>query len=245
MSQNKDLQDAREKFFDGPASDSQSFHQFLKNQGRPDLIKLDKKDRPKKSTGGRVKMAEGTKEDEKKKQKIQGVIRFSGSDMLDLNPEKFVKNLTRTILDEDKRKRDKNSAGGLIGNQKKLDKNKDGKITGQDFKMLRNKKSKGGRVKLAEGSKKFDPQKALDDHAKVLKEMQEALRQVRALAAPGSRLKTIGGKRIGKSKGGRVKLAKGSPNPALMDATSNRATNGKISRGGGSALRGTKFKGVF
>ena len=109
----------------------------------------------------------------------------------------------------------------------------------------RSKKSTGGRVKLAEGSKKVDPKKALDDHEKALKEMQEALRQVRALAAPGSRLKTIGGKRIGKSKGGRVKLAKGSPNPALMDATSNRATNGKISRGAGSALRGTKFKGVF
>ena len=31
---------------------------------------------------------------------------------------------------------------------------------------------------------------------------------------------------------------------ALMDATSNRATNGNISRGGGAALRGIKFKGV-
>ena len=187
MSKNKDLQDAREKFHDGPASDYQSFHQFLKNQGRPDLIKLDKKDRPKKSTGGRVKMAEGTEKDEKEKKEIRGVIRFSGEDMLDLNPEKFVKNLTRTILKEDKRKRDKKSAGGLTGNQKKLDKNKDGKITGQDFKMLRNKNSAGGRVKLS----------------------------------------------------------KGTPNPALMDATSNRATNAKISRGGGAAVRGVKFKGVF
>ena len=101
----------------------------------------------------------------------------------------------------------------------------------------RSKKSTGGRVKLAEGSEQeVDPKKALDDHEKALKEMQEALRQVR---------ETIGGKRTQKSKGGRVKLAKGSPNPALMDATSNRATNGKISRGAGSALRGTKFKGVF
>jgi hypothetical protein len=56
----RDLQDAREKFFEGPASDSQSFYQFLKNQGRPDLVKLDKTDRTKKSTGGRVKMAEGS-----------------------------------------------------------------------------------------------------------------------------------------------------------------------------------------
>mgnify|MGYP003132790109 CR=1 FL=1 len=186
MSKNKDLQDAREKFFDGPASDYQSFHQFLKNQGRPDLIKLDKEDRPKKSTGGRVKMAEGTKKDKKKK-KIQGVIRFSGEDMLNINPEEFVKNLTRTILDEDKPKRDKKSTGGLIGNQKKLDMDGDNKLTGQDFKTLRDNKSYGGRVKLS----------------------------------------------------------KGTPNPALMDATSNRATNAKISRGGGAALRGVKFKGVF
>ena len=178
MSKNKDLQDAREKFFDGPASDYQSFYQFLMQQGRPDLVDLDKEDRTKRATGG------------------------------------------------------------LTGNQKKLDKNKDGKITGKDFKMLRNKKSKGGRVKMAEGSnQKVDPQKALDDHAKALKEMQEALRQVRETI--------FGGKRTEKSKGGRVKLAKGSPNPALMDATSNRATNGPISRGGGAAVRGINFKGIF
>tara|TARA_R100001082_G_scaffold98784_1_gene67217 strand:- start:1 stop:543 length:543 start_codon:yes stop_codon:yes gene_type:complete len=180
MSKNKDLQNAREKFYEGPASDYQSFHQYLINQGRPDLVDADKK-----STGGREKMAEGTKKEKDKKKKIQGVIRFSGSDMLDLNPEKFVKNLSRTILEQSDRT--KKSAGGLTGNQKKLDKNKDGKITGQDFKMLRDKKSAGGRVKLS----------------------------------------------------------KGTPNPALMDATSNRATNAKISRGGGAAVRGVKFKGVF
>ena len=102
----------------------------------------------------------------------------------------------------------------------------------------RSKKSTGGRVKMAEGSnQKVDPQKALDDHAKALKEMQEALKQVRE--------NIFGGKRTEKSKGGRVKLSKGSPNPALMDATSNRATNGPISRGGGAAISGTKFKGVF
>jgi len=31
---------------------------------------------------------------------------------------------------------------------------------------------------------------------------------------------------------------------AVMDATSNRATNGRISRGGGAALRGLKFRGL-
>lgn len=42
-----------------------------------------------------------------------------------------------------------------------------------------------------------------------------------------------------KANGGEVKNI-----PAMMDATSNRATKGKISRGGGAALRGTKFVGV-
>jgi len=49
------------------------------------------------------------------------------------------------------------------------------------------------------------------------------------------------------NKKGRVKRSKGSPpegEVATMDATSNRATNGRISRGGGAALRGTKFTGV-
>jgi len=158
MSKNKDLQDAREKFFDGPASDYQSFYQFLMQQGRPDLVDLDTEDRTKKSTGGRVKMAGGTKKPKKQESKqIQGVIHISGSDILnpDFDAEKLVGNLTRTILEEEKSKRDK------------------------------------------------------------------------------------------KSTGGRVKLSKGSPNPALMDATSNRVTNGKISRGGGAALRGLNFKGVF
>ena len=44
---------------------------------------------------------------------------------------------------------------------------------------------------------------------------------------------------VKKSKGGEAKDI-----PAMIDATSNRATNGRISRGGGAALRGIKFKGV-
>ena len=42
-----------------------------------------------------------------------------------------------------------------------------------------------------------------------------------------------------KSAGGPVKNI-----PAMMNATSNRATNGAISRGGRMAVRGTKFRGV-
>ena len=43
-------------------------------------------------------------------------------------------------------------------------------------------------------------------------------------------------------KGRGVKLASGGE--AVMDATSNRATNAGISRGAGAALRGIKFRGV-
>ncbi len=49
------------------------------------------------------------------------------------------------------------------------------------------------------------------------------------------------------AKKSRVKRSKGSPpegETAVMSATSNRATNGSISRGGGAALRGLKFTGV-
>ena len=42
-----------------------------------------------------------------------------------------------------------------------------------------------------------------------------------------------------KSAGGPVKNI-----PAMMDATSNRATRGAISRGGRLAVRGTKFRGL-
>ena len=44
---------------------------------------------------------------------------------------------------------------------------------------------------------------------------------------------------VSKSMGGEAKDI-----PAMMEATSNRATNGMISRGGRKALRGTKFRGV-
>ena len=110
--------------------------------------------------------------------------------------------------------------------------------------MSKNKDLQDAREKFFDGPAsdyqsfyQFLMQQALDDHAKALKEMQEALKQVRE--------NIFGGKRTEKSKGGRVKLAKGSPNPALMDATSNRATNGPISRGGGAAVRGINFKGIF
>jgi len=46
--------------------------------------------------------------------------------------------------------------------------------------------------------------------------------------------------------GGYMRMADGGmATDATMDATSNRATNGDVCRGGGAALRGTKFRGVF
>ena len=46
----------------------------------------------------------------------------------------------------------------------------------------------------------------------------------------------------------RKKMADGGTavtNNATLDATSDQATNSKVCRGGGAALRGTKFAGVF
>tara|TARA_R100001510_G_scaffold15228_1_gene12681 strand:- start:17268 stop:17702 length:435 start_codon:yes stop_codon:yes gene_type:complete len=54
-------------------------------------------------------------------------------------------------------------------------------------------------------------------------------------------------KRTKKMDGGPMQYRDGGliENQATQDATSNRATNGQVSRGNGAALRGTKFKGVF
>ena len=46
--------DLREEFFDGPASDSMSFEQFLMQQGRGDLVKPVKM-----ADGGAVEMVRG------------------------------------------------------------------------------------------------------------------------------------------------------------------------------------------
>ncbi len=46
-------------------------------------------------------------------------------------------------------------------------------------------------------------------------------------------------------KGKKLKMKNGgAANKARMEATSNRATKSGVSRGGGAALRGTKFVGV-
>jgi hypothetical protein len=46
------------------------------------------------------------------------------------------------------------------------------------------------------------------------------------------------------AKGGMVKGKTAARNSATLDATSNRASNRGVSRGGGAALRGIKFRGV-
>jgi hypothetical protein len=46
------------------------------------------------------------------------------------------------------------------------------------------------------------------------------------------------------AKGGMVKGKTAARNSATLDATSNRASNRGVSRGGGIALRGIKFRGV-
>jgi len=61
----------------------------------------------------------------------------------------------------------------------------------------------------------------------------------------------MGGDREGQAAGGMAGKGKklkmkngGMANKARMNATSNRATKRGVSRGGGAALRGTKFVGV-
>ena len=50
----------------------------------------------------------------------------------------------------------------------------------------------------------------------------------------------------GEAKKGRgVKMKDGGEVKALDVATSNRGSSNKVSRGGGAAIRGTSFKGVF
>ena len=85
------------------------------------------------------------------------------------------------------------------------------------------------RKKLAKGSKPdfLD----MDNDGNISEPMKTAVKQ----------------KRTKKMDGGMMQYKDGGliENQATQDATSNRATNGQVSRGNGAALRGTKFKGVF
>jgi hypothetical protein len=50
--------------------------------------------------------------------------------------------------------------------------------------------------------------------------------------------------REGMAEGGMAKSKTAARNSATLDATSNRASNRGVCRGGGAALRGIKFRGV-
>ena len=95
--------------------------------------------------------------------------------------------------------------------------------------VTKSKPKAKARKKLAKGSKPdfLD----MDNDGNTTEPMKTAVKQKRTKKTDGGRMKYRGGG-----------LAK---NEATLDATSNRATNSQISRGGGAALRGTKFKGVF
>lgn len=58
-----------------------------------------------------------------------------------------------------------------------------------------------------------------------------------------SRMKAAKGGEAKKGRG--VKMKNGGEVKALDVATSNRGSSKKVSRGGGAAIRGTSFKGVF
>lgn len=95
--------------------------------------------------------------------------------------------------------------------------------------VTKSKPKAKARKKLAKGSKPdfLD----MDNDGNTTEPMKSAVKQ--------KRTKKMDGGMMQYEHGGLVE------NEATLDATSNRATNGQVSRGNGAALRGTKFKGVF
>ena len=80
----------------------------------------------------------------------------------------------------------------------------------------------------------------MDDQDKI-KEIEAEMFQVYGF--DNRKGKSMGSGKMGEKKGGKNKKVKG--NAALMDATSDHSSGGSVSRGGGAALRGIGFKGVF
>ena len=88
----------------------------------------------------------------------------------------------------------------------------------------------------------LDDAKENDDDDKVI-ELEAEIFQM------SSKDKKPTSKRMKAAKGGQakkdvLKMKNGGEVKATMVATSDRNSNGKVSRGGGAALRGTKFIGV-
>lgn len=110
--------------------------------------------------------------------------------------------------------------------------------------VTKSKPKAKARKKLAEGSKPdfLD----MDNDGNTTEPMKTAVKQKRTNKDVDAAVKSAK-KRTKKTGGGRMEYKGGglAKNEATLDATSNRATNSQVSRGGGAALRGTKFKGVF
>ena len=126
--------------------------------------------------------------------------------------------------DEDtKREKGLKKSKMLSGGQVKLDKNKDGKISGEDFKMM---KRKGGGSAISREKRKRDLIKKQNPISEYDKK---------------GKLKYTGA-----SKGTIMKVANKLEKASKAHAGQARTLKSlKLSRGGGAAIRGTNFKGVF
>lgn len=101
----------------------------------------------------------------------------------------------------------------------------------EEYTQPREQKMGGGYMRMADGGSVKPDFLDMDNDGNTSESMKSAAKQKRD--------KKMGG-------GEMLRMADGGyATDATMDATSNRATNGDVCRGGGAALRGTKFRGVF
>ena len=151
----------------------------------------------------------------------------------------------------------------LKGNQKKLDKNKDGKISGEDFKMLR-KMEQGGATDMAQAILGSVGKTLSDRDKEMIKQIIGSMKnapkldimdllgdQKYFLKKEGESGKTISDadkqrieRMIGAMKARPQKFKKGGEVKAKPKKRVAKKKTTMTSRGGGAALRGTKFVGV-
>jgi len=155
----------------------------------------------------------------------------------------------------------------LKGNQKKLDKNKDGKISGEDFKMLR-KMELGGATDIAQAILGEAGKTISDaDVAKVMKltgasdkflkdsanfeslsrdNMRKILQMLNRSGSMGDMSKERMEELLDKMRiiNKPMKMKKGGEVEAKPKKRVAKKKTTMTSRGGGAALRGTKFVGV-
>ena len=136
----------------------------------------------------------------------------------------------------------------LKGNQKKLDKNKDGKISGEDFKMLREMEI-GGATDMAQAILGSVGKTLSDRDKEMVKQIIGSMKnapKMNMMDLLGESGKTISDRdrEMIKQILGSRKLKKGGEVEAKPKKRVAKKKTTMTSRGGGAALRGTKFVGV-